>query len=291
MALVKKTLFVFTSLIVISFSSLVKANQALADTVECGEFFNSADDSCNCDFEFGVIERRVGVGMYQTTVNRCCGWPYRAGENDEGVEADEFQCLAFDPSIYEEDELDALGRRPVNCGAQYNPNTHYCTCANSETYVDSSAGMGAHTTYYCCGWYNGRFCSASAEGTSSPFELCAQIRDPDMKAKCEACTNQASDDPQVGGEHIWTAVGCIPTNYKGLVSTVIKIGVGVAGGFTFLMILAGSFMLTLSQGEPKKITEAKDMITSAIIGLIFIIFSVSILQLIGVQIFKLPGFV
>ncbi len=64
----------------------------------------------------------------------------------------------------------------------------------------------------------------------------------------------------------------------------------IGGGVALIIILAGGFQLTISQGDPKKTSEAKELITSALIGLVFIIFSVAILQLIGVQILQIPEF-
>lgn len=89
---------------------------------------------------------------------------------------------------------------------------------------------------------------------------------------------------------IYTAVGCIPANSESIVAQMVKIGLGIAGGVALLMILAGSFMLSTSQGEPKRAGEAKELITSAVMGLLFIIFSVAILQFIGVTILRIPGF-
>jgi hypothetical protein len=74
------------------------------------------------------------------------------------------------------------------------------------------------------------------------------------------------------------------------VQRFIEIGLGVGGGICLLMTLAAGFMITTSQGDPKQFNEAKDMITSAIVGLLFIIFSVFILQFIGVTVLQIPGF-
>jgi hypothetical protein len=57
-----------------------------------------------------------------------------------------------------------------------------------------------------------------------------------------------------------------------------------------LMILGAALVLATSEGEQKKINDAKDQITAAIIGLVFIIFSITILQFVGVQILQIPGF-
>lgn len=117
--------------------------------------------------------------------------------------------------------------------------------------------------------------------TSTTAQLCNQVSPAD-KERCNSCFGD--------GNAMWTAVGCIPTSYQGITASIIKVGLSVAGGVSLLMILAASFMLTTSQGEPKAATEAKDLLTSAIVGLLFIIFSVTILQFIGVKILQLPGF-
>jgi hypothetical protein len=55
-----------------------------------------------------------------------------------------------------------------------------------------------------------------------------------------------------------------------------------------LVIIAGYKMVS-SQGNPDKLKEAKEMITNAIIGLVFILLSVSILGLVS-NVFNL-GFI
>ena len=49
-------------------------------------------------------------------------------------------------------------------------------------------------------------------------------------------------------------------------------------------------MFTTSQGDPKRASEARELITSAVLGLVFIIFSVTLLQFIGVTVLHIPGF-
>ncbi len=114
------------------------------------------------------------------------------------------------------------------------------------------------------------------------FKLCNQIPDgSSARTQCENCSNN---------DGIWTAVGCIPTDPSDMIKVLLRIGLMISGGVVLLTILAGSFILSTSAGDPKKTTEAKELISSAIIGLVFVIFSVSILQLIGVQILQIPGF-
>ena len=45
-----------------------------------------------------------------------------------------------------------------------------------------------------------------------------------------------------------------------------------------------------SQGDPEKVKNARDQLTAAIVGLLFIIFSLALLELITRDILGLPGF-
>lgn len=119
-------------------------------------------------------------------------------------------------------------------------------------------------------------------GTSSGYDVCSQIEEgSDQYIACVEC---------FGNDSVWTAVGCIPSNPESVIKTIITIGLAAGGGIVLIMILVGSFMLSVSQGDPNKTKEAKEIITSAIIGLLFVIFSVTILQFIGVSILHIPGF-
>lgn len=129
------------------------------------------------------------------------------------------------------------------------------------------------------------------------FQICDQIKKDSVQyEKCTRClTGQSTTDTSFVTDAgtpkgIWTAVGCIKTEPQSIVATFIKIGLGAAGGVALLMILASSFVITTSSGDAKKYNEAKEMMTNAIIGLVFIIMSVSILQFVGVTLFHIPGF-
>ena len=124
-------------------------------------------------------------------------------------------------------------------------------------------------------------CKTNLDSVAS-YELCSQIKkDTDQFTACKTCFES---------QGIWTAVGCIPSDPESVITTIITIGLAAGGGIVLIMILVGSFMLSVSQGDPNKTKEAKEIITSAIIGLLFVIFSVTILQFIGVEILHIPGF-
>jgi hypothetical protein len=67
---------------------------------------------------------------------------------------------------------------------------------------------------------------------------------------------------------------------KGLLGLLITIG----GAIAFILIIITGYRLMTSQGDPEKIKAAREQLTSAIVGLIFIIFSIAILSFLGVDV-------
>ncbi|MBU0975142.1 pilin [Patescibacteria group bacterium] len=120
------------------------------------------------------------------------------------------------------------------------------------------------------------------------FSLCDQIPEDNtvQRTACLDCTRGGDDDL----EGIWTAIGCIKKDPKIIIGKLIEVGLGVGGGFTLITFLAAGFIFSTSQGSPDKVKNAKEMMTASVVGLVFIIFSVSILQFIGWSILKIPGF-
>jgi hypothetical protein len=87
-----------------------------------------------------------------------------------------------------------------------------------------------------------------------------------------------------------TAIGCINTSDPNLfISKILGLAVGIGGGIAFLLMLFGTFQIMASAGDPKGIQGGKETITSALTGLLLIIFSVFLLKLIGVDILGIPG--
>lgn len=87
-----------------------------------------------------------------------------------------------------------------------------------------------------------------------------------------------------------TAVGNIPTSPAGLVGFVLRLVLGLSGGIALILIIVGAYQMMTSQGNPERLQGAKETITSAIVGLLFIIFSLLLLEIIGVDILRIPGF-
>lgn len=91
-------------------------------------------------------------------------------------------------------------------------------------------------------------------------------------------------------EGSWTALGCIPTDPRELVKWIFPFLLGLGGLSAFALIVFSGIQILTSGGNPEKIQGAKETITSAVTGLLFIILSLFLLRLIGGNILDLPGF-
>lgn len=99
-----------------------------------------------------------------------------------------------------------------------------------------------------------------------------------------------AQDVRCGSGGINTAIGCIPVNnITEFASFFLRWGLAIAGGISVLMIVYAGFILISSTGDPKKTIAGQELLTSSIAGLIFLIFSIFILRLVGVDILGIPG--
>ncbi len=88
---------------------------------------------------------------------------------------------------------------------------------------------------------------------------------------------------------VGTALGSLEVMPLGLISNLLRWFLGIAGSASLIIFLYAGYVLMTSAGNKEKVQGARETITSAIVGLIFIIFSVAILEFIGVDILQIPG--
>lgn len=117
---------------------------------------------------------------------------------------------------------------------------------------------------------------------------------PDTKVK-KICEFAGSKQPECeacmgAGDKAWTAIGCIDTKPDLFIKKFITFGAGLAGGIAFLLILFGGFQVMTSTGNPEKLNAGKELVVSAITGLLLVIFSIFLLKIIGYNILGIPGF-
>ncbi len=117
------------------------------------------------------------------------------------------------------------------------------------------------------------------------------------------CAEAGTPPPQAGGDAspfcdkdvnkgVSTAIGCLMAqDPKQFISQLLGWGVGIGGGIAFLMIVLAGFQMATASGDPKKVQAARELLMSALAGLIIIALSLVLLNFIGVKILNLPGFV
>ncbi|RJQ38421.1 hypothetical protein C4559_01380 [Candidatus Microgenomates bacterium] len=86
-----------------------------------------------------------------------------------------------------------------------------------------------------------------------------------------------------------TAIGDFETEPTLFIKKIFGFLLGVSGGIALILIIISGYNLMMAQGNPEKIQGAKETLTSAIVGLLFIIFSFVILEVVGVDLLKIPG--
>jgi YD repeat-containing protein len=87
-----------------------------------------------------------------------------------------------------------------------------------------------------------------------------------------------------------TAIGEISTDPAEFVQKIFSIVLGLSGGIALVMIILSGYKFMFSSGNPEKVKAATEQLTSSIIGLVFIICAFVVLQIIGVDILRIPGF-
>lgn len=186
----------------------------------------------------------------------------------------------------------------VSCEEGYIPDLNYCSgkvgsdCNNSpatacieyqEPEISNcssvSTGRTYCTTHAVSGYGNIKiYCSTDEECND-------YITKHPSKTEFPTCLTNG------GKKGIDTAIGCIPIeNSDDLIGFILKWAIGVGGGIAFLLIVLAGFQIMTSSGNPDRLKAGQELMTSAIAGLILLIFSVFILKIIGVDILGLPGF-
>lgn len=101
-------------------------------------------------------------------------------------------------------------------------------------------------------------------------------------------------DPQTGlagTGGVPTAIGCVPTDITELITRLFRVILGFSGAAALLLMIAGAFRMITSAGNAESLKKGQEQFRDAIIGLLFTIFSVLLLKVIGVDILGLGGFI
>ncbi|BCX13916.1 MAG: hypothetical protein KatS3mg085_448 [Candidatus Dojkabacteria bacterium] len=84
---------------------------------------------------------------------------------------------------------------------------------------------------------------------------------------------------QSGG--VWTAVGCIDPSPVGVLTRLVQLGLGIMGGVALIQIIYAGIMY--QSGNEEKIRKAREQLLATLTGLAVLVFSVLIVQILGVN--------
>ena len=116
---------------------------------------------------------------------------------------------------------------------------------------------------------------------------------PSSWSKCRSCLYPGIGEAQPGSNltliglptpdpgHHYTIVGCLSTNPGEFTSQVSRVFFSIVGGVAFLYLLYGAGIITTSRADPEKLNHGKRIIWGAILGLLFVLFSVFIIRFIA----------
>ena len=273
----KLKLFLFILPIFISVSLFLQPNQAFASI------------SCN-----------IGSLEVNTRNLRTCIFGFDNVNDITGVVAN-FQCLA-------NSNFDGTEDIPISCNGVANPDYTFSTpilCDGSNPNCNATLDGGKYFSCLTAQGINRAIGRLQVNFKKGGSNICST--DPintkpanwDSLGEGLAIFHTGTNDPLGGnlkitcpdGISINTAVGCINTDFtgNGFITAMLKLAIGLGSGIALLLVLYGIFIVTTSAGIPDKLNAGRDVISSAIAGLIFIILSIFLLNLVGVKILAIPG--
>lgn len=93
-----------------------------------------------------------------------------------------------------------------------------------------------------------------------------------------------------GEGYVDTALGCLPYSRDAFVAALLRFVVGLSGLIALAVMMIATFLIMTSAGDPERLKKGKELFMAALAGLLFIIFSVTLLRIVAGDIIQLPGF-
>ncbi len=103
---------------------------------------------------------------------------------------------------------------------------------------------------------------------------------------CKKCLFGTVDAPAsatpIPGRVVTSFTGCLDVSRDGIITRIFQIGIGLIGGAMVVRIIQAAFMMQTD--NPEKIREAREIIGSAIIAILVLVGSVTILRFLGINV-------
>lgn len=93
-----------------------------------------------------------------------------------------------------------------------------------------------------------------------------------------------------GDQAIDTALGCLNVDTTGFTTQLLTFLAGIAGGVALIIMLGATIQIMTGGDNAEQVKKGKELFTGAVTGILFIVFSVTLLKIIAGDIIQLPGF-
>jgi len=134
-------------------------------------------------------------------------------------------------------------------------------------------------------------CKINTPSNLASLKPLCDLTNEKERQSCYQCIGYNPQNNLFSAGGIYTAIGCIPNSLSSFIKEkIFGWGIGLAGFISLFCIIYAAFQIQTSAGNAEKIKKAQELLTSCIMGLMLIIFSVFVLRLIGVDILQIPGF-
>lgn len=231
---------------------------------------NTANAACNNSYYCGWDPGTLTCFVDNSSPDYCCTSGYHSDPNLCASFTDIDSCQIGSHQCIQ----DATPPPGYNCtaGGQCNPAPDG-SVPQYDTYDDCIAACtGTTPIYFNCDPTNG--CTEAQGGVYDNISECNKNCQPNMDMWCNGQTGQLN-----------TAIGCIPIlDQAGFINFILKWAIGIGAGIAFMLSLYAGFIIMTASGNPERIKAGKELLTSAIAGLMLIIFAVFVLNFIGVDI-------
>lgn len=191
-------------------------------------------------------------------------------------------------NLVAENQIDSTQTPPTAFGKLNLNNGNYMALVLATGDFDSGTGV---LYAYACAYHP---FSVTNSDTSSSTDS-TTTKPPGTGGSSDSIPSYPAGSPSNAGQfcdptHLKTVIGCVATNPGDFVNQFLKFALGAAGGIALLIMAIGSIQMIAAAGNPEAVKAGRDRFVSALVGLLFIIFAVFLLQFIGVNLLNLPGF-
>lgn len=154
-----------------------------------------------------------------------------------------------------------------------------------------------------CGYCKDVTPTPPAKNPPSTWENCRNCLYPQLTSysaqdnKTLEIDSTSGIPPQQAPGRFYTSIGCINTSLSNfnqpgaaasLATVMLNFIFRIAGGIAFLYFIYGAFLILTSQSNRERLSQGKRTVYGAIVGLVFVLLSVFITNLITNQILKIP---